>query len=52
MERLIAANLKLQPDKCEFLRLKVAYLGNIIDKERVRPDPNPDNICDFHSKIT
>ena len=39
MERLSAANLKLQPDKCEFLRPKVAYLGHIIDKEGIRPDP-------------
>ena len=38
MERLSAANLKLQPDKCEFLRPEVAYLGHIIDKEGVRPD--------------
>ena len=39
MERLSATNLKLQPDKCEFLRPEVAYLGHIIDKERVGPDP-------------
>ena len=39
MERLSAANLKLQPDKCEFLRPEVAYLGHIIDTEGVRPDP-------------
>ena len=39
MERLSAANLKLQPDKCEFSRPEVAYLGHIIDKEGVRPDP-------------
>ena len=39
MERLTAANLKLQPDKCEFLRPEVAYLGHIIDKEGIRPEP-------------
>ena len=33
MERLSAANLKLQPDKCKFLRPEVAYLGHITDKE-------------------
>ena len=39
MERLSAANLKLQPDKCEFSRPEVAYLRYIIDKEGVRSDP-------------
>ena len=39
MERQCAANLKLQPDKCEFFCPEVAYLGYIIDKEGVRPDP-------------
>ena len=39
MERLITANLKLQPDKCEFLLPEVAYLGHIIDKDGIRPDP-------------
>ena len=39
MERLSAANLKLLPDKCEFLRPGAAYLKHIIHKEEVRPDP-------------
>ena len=39
MERLSAVNLKLQPDKCDFLRPEVSYLGHTIDKEGVRPDP-------------
>ena len=39
MERLSTANLKLQPCKCEFLRPEIAYLGHIIDKEGVCPDP-------------
>ena len=60
MERLSAANLKLQSDKCEYLRPEVAYSGHIIDKEGVRPDPkkreavksfqtpkNPKNIKQF-----
>jgi len=38
-ERLCAANLKLQPDKCEFLRRKVTYLGHIISENGVKPDP-------------
>lgn len=39
MKRLREANLKLQPDKCEFLRHEVAYLGHIICSDGVRPDP-------------
>ena len=38
-ERLRKANLHLQPDKCGFLRPEVGYLGHIIDKIGVRPDP-------------
>jgi len=38
-ERLRRANLKLQPDKCEFLRKEVTYLGHIIGEDGVRPDP-------------
>jgi len=36
-ERLRQANLKLQPDKCEFLRKEVNYLGHVIgicDRQR------------------
>jgi len=39
MQRLRAANLKLQPDKCEFLRREVMYLGHIIGSDGVKPDP-------------
>jgi len=38
-ERLRRANLKLQPDKCEFLRKEVNYLGHIIGEDGVKPDP-------------
>jgi len=40
MQCLRNANLKLQPDKCEFLHKEVAYLGHIIGSDGVRPDPN------------
>ena len=33
------ANLHLQPDKCEVSRPEIGYLGHIIDKNGVRPDP-------------
>lgn len=38
-ERLRQHGLKIQPDKCEFLRKEVAYLGHIISNEGVKPNP-------------
>ena len=38
-ERLRGANLKLQPDKVQFLRTEVAFLGHVITKDGVKPDP-------------
>lgn len=38
-DRLRKFNLKLQPDKCEFLRREVAYLGHIITDKGVSPNP-------------
>ena len=37
--RLRKYSLKLQPDKCEFLRKEVSYLGHVISEDGVRPDP-------------
>jgi len=39
MERLRKADLKLQPNKYEFLKIGVTYLGHVIHKDRVKPDP-------------
>ena len=33
------AGLKCKPSKCEFLKCSIKYLGRIVDKEGVRPDP-------------
>jgi hypothetical protein len=38
--RLRKFNLKLQLDKCEFLRKEVNYLGHLITEEGCRPDPS------------
>lgn len=38
-DRLRHYNLKLQPDKCEFLRKEVSYLGHIITDNGVKPNP-------------
>ncbi|XP_026743752.1 uncharacterized protein LOC113505319 [Trichoplusia ni] len=39
-QKLRSFNLKLQPDKCEFLRKEVGYLGHIITENGLKPDPN------------
>jgi len=40
LNRLREHNLKLQPDKCEFLRKEIIYLRHIITKDGIRPDPS------------
>jgi hypothetical protein len=39
-DRLRKYKLKLQPDKCEFLRTEVNYLGHQITELGVRPNPH------------
>jgi hypothetical protein len=39
LDRLREYTLELQPEKCEFLRKEVNYLGNQITKFGVKPDP-------------
>ena len=39
MRRFEQANLSLQPDKCEFLRREVTYLGHIVGQNGLRMDP-------------
>lgn len=38
-ERFRDANLKLKPKKCHFGQRKVKYLGHVISKDGIRPDP-------------
>ena len=39
LARLQNAGLTLQPEKCRFLQREISYLGHIITKEGVKPDP-------------
>lgn len=39
LNALCEANLKLKPDKCHFGYTEVTYLGPVVSKEGVRPDP-------------
>ena len=36
------ADLKCKPSKYEILRDSIKYLGRLVDKHRVRPDPEAD----------
>jgi len=38
--RLRAARLRINPDKCNFCRSSLKYLGYIIDQEGIRTDPD------------
>jgi hypothetical protein len=38
-QRLEKANFKIQPNKCVFATGTVEYLGHIVTKDRVKPDP-------------
>jgi len=40
LDRLREHNLKLQLDKCEFLRKEVIYLGHTITENGIRPEPS------------
>lgn len=40
LERLIQANLKVQLDKCEFLKKRMRVLGHVVTQEGIRPNPN------------
>lgn len=39
-ERLRESNFKIQLDKTEFLKLETAYLGHVISREGIKPNPD------------
>ena len=39
LERLRKHNLKIEPDKCEFLKTELQYLGHVVTTQGVKPDP-------------
>ena len=40
LERVEAANVTLNPSKCEFSKVKVKFLGHVIDRHGIRADPD------------
>ncbi|KAI8117109.1 Retrovirus-related Pol polyprotein from transposon 17.6 [Lucilia cuprina] len=38
-ERLRAANLKINPEKCEFFKTQTKYLGHVVTKDGIKTDP-------------
>ena len=42
LQRIRDAGLKIKPEKCQFLQPEVAFLGHVVSKDGVRP--NPDNL--------
>ena len=48
LKRLEKANLKLAPKKCHFLKSKVRYLGHVVSRDGIKPDPEKVRaICDY-----
>ena len=42
LQRILDAGLKLKPEKCQILKPEVTFLGHVVSKHGVKP--NPDNI--------
>ena len=47
---LASTNLKLKPKKCSFFKNQLDYLGYLIDKDGLRPQPNKVSVI-FNMKI-
>ena len=39
LQRLRELDLKIQPDKCEFLKPELEYLGHVVTAEGIKPNP-------------
>ncbi len=39
LDRIVKANMKLKPKKCELFATEVTFLGHIVNKNGTRPDP-------------
>lgn len=52
-QKLGAAGLKLEPQKCDWLKTEVSFLGHIISEFGIRPDKKNTSGCSFpNTKIT
>ena len=40
LRRIQDSGMTLNPEKCEFSRSRVKFLGHVVDKEGIRPDPD------------
>jgi hypothetical protein len=50
LEKLIQFNLKIEPDKREFMKTELSYLGHVLNSEGVKRDPqNVNAIKEFPS---
>ena len=50
LERIEAANVTLNPSKCEFNKAKVKFLGYVIDRHGIRADPEKtETICQMEA---
>lgn len=49
-ERLRTVNLKLNPSKCQFLKTEILYLGHLVTKDGILPDPNKITVIENYPK--
>ena len=47
LQRIADANLKLKPKKCHFLEGKVVFLGHVVSKEGLLPNPDIKKLVDW-----